>query len=60
VHVAKETVPTTQLYMDEAVARRGVRDVAVRRAHRPRPTGLLGLRTRGDGYLGVLNLGVDV
>jgi protocatechuate 3,4-dioxygenase beta subunit len=70
VHVDKKTVLTTQLYMDEAVNdavfatspydEHTGRDTRSDNDHIFDASGLLSLRTSGNGYLGVLNLGVDV
>jgi protocatechuate 3,4-dioxygenase beta subunit len=70
VHVDKKTVLTTQLYMDEAVNdavfatspydEHTGRDTRNDNDHIFDASGLLSLRTSGNGYLGVLNLGVDV
>ena len=70
VHIDKSTVLTTQLYFDEALNDE-VFATAPYDEHTGRDTlngddsiydssGLLTVQKQGDGYLGVINLGVDI
>jgi protocatechuate 3,4-dioxygenase beta subunit len=70
VHVDKKTVLTTQLYMDESVndavfavapyGERTGRDTTNANDNIFDDTGLLTVQKQGAGYLGVINLGIDV